>query len=154
VTRNPAPDTRELNNTLDKLRALQQQQRPPTARVNPVRGGAPQVGGSRTGDITATLSSRDQGAIGDKVRECWDIDRGALGIETMSVQLVVTFDERGVARIADFGPADIGRVGSDARFRAFAERARRAVLDPRCSNLPIPAADLGRTGTLTFRFKP
>ena len=109
---------------------------------------------ARTGDITATLSSVQQGAIGDRVRECWGIDRGALGVETMSVQLVVTFDERGVARIADFGPADLGRVGSDPRFRAFAERARRAVLDPHCSNLPVPPSDLGRTGTLTFRFKP
>jgi len=154
VTKNPVADTRELNNTLEKLRALQAQTKPPTARVNPVRGGAPQVGGSRTGDVTATLSSVQMGAIGDKVRECWDIDRGALGIETMSVQLIVTFDERGTARDAEFGPADVGRVGSDPRFRAFAERARRAVLDPRCSDLPLPPSDLGRTGTLTFRFKP
>jgi hypothetical protein len=72
----------------------------------------------------------------------------------MSVQLIVTYDASGTARLADFGPADIGRIGSDPRFRAFAERARRAVLDPRCANLPIPQADLGRTGTLTFRFKP
>jgi hypothetical protein len=154
VTRNPAPDTKELNNTLERLRALQKQEKPPTHVYNPVRGGNTSVGGSRTGDVTATLSSVQTGAIGDKVRECWDIDRGALGVESMSVQLIVTFDERGTARIADFGPADAGRIGSDPRFRAFAERARRAVLDPRCSNLPIPASDLGRTGTLTFRFKP
>jgi hypothetical protein len=154
ATHNPAPDTHELDNTLEKLRALQKQERPPVARANPLRGGAPDYGGSRTGDVTATLSAVQQGAIGDKVRECWDIDRGALGVETMSVQLIVTFDENGTARVAEFGPADSGRVGSDPRFRAFAERARRAVLDPRCANLPIPPSDLGRTGTLTFRFKP
>jgi hypothetical protein len=42
----------------------------------------------------------------------------------------------------------------DPRFRSFAERARRAVLDPRCSALPIPQADIGKVGKLTFRFKP
>jgi hypothetical protein len=152
-TKNAAPNTRELNNTLERLRALSQQTQPPTQRANPIRGGAPQVGGSPTGDVTATLSAVQQGAIGDKVRECWTKDSGALGIETMSVQLLVTFDEQGVSRMAQVGPADQPRLG-DPRFRAYAERAVRAVLDPRCSNLPIPKSDLGRVGQLTFRFKP
>jgi outer membrane biosynthesis protein TonB len=152
-TKNPAPNTRDLLNTLERLRALSQQEQPPTQRTNPVRGGAPQVGGSRTGDVTATLSAVQQGAIGDKVRECWTKDAGALGIESMSVQLIVTFDEQGVSHLAVVGPADQGRL-SDPRFRAYADRAVRAVLDPRCSNLPIPKTDLGRVGQLTFRFKP
>ncbi len=134
VTKNPAPNS-TVDNTLEKLRALSQQTQPPTARSNPVRGGAPQVGGSPTGDDTAALSADAAGAIGDKVRECWTKDAGALGIDTMSVQLIVTYDEQGVSRDAQIGPADQGRLG-DPRFRAFAERAGRAVLDPRCSNLP------------------
>ncbi len=32
---------------------------------------------------------------------------------------------------------------ADPRFRAFAERAVRAVLDPRCANLPLPKDKLG-----------
>jgi hypothetical protein len=43
---------------------------------------------------------------------------------------------------------------SDPRFRAFAERAMRAIRDPRCSALPIPRSELGKIGKLTFRFKP
>ena len=74
-------------------------------------------------------------------------------IEKMSAQLVVTFDENGTARISEIGPADQGRM-SDPRFRAFAERAARAVLDPRCASLPIPRTELGKRGKLTFRFKP
>ena len=48
---------------------------------------------------------------------------------------------------------DIARM-SDPRFRAFAERARRAVLDPRCANLPLPNKVLGKVNVLTFRFSP
>jgi hypothetical protein len=111
------------------------------------------VGGTKNGDITATLSAVQRGAIGDKVRECWTKDAGALNIDQLSVQLVVTYDQQGVARIAKVGPEDEARM-SDPRFRAFAERAERAVRDPQCATLPIPASDLGKVGQLTFRFKP
>ena len=48
---------------------------------------------------------------------------------------------------------DTGKM-SDPRFRAFAERAVRAVLDAQCANLPLPKSLLGRQNTLTFRFSP
>ncbi len=87
------------------------------------------------------------------MRECWTKDAGALDIEKQTVQLVVTYDETGTARLAEVGDADRGRLG-DQRFRAFAERAIRAVRDPRCATLPIPRNELGKVGTLTFRFRP
>jgi hypothetical protein len=138
---------------MERLRALQRQTQPPTGRPNPPAAAGPQVGGSRQGDITASLSTQQQGAIGDKVRECWTKDEGQLGIETMSAQLIVTFDETGTARDVAVGDADRGRMG-DPRFRAFVERAIRAVRSPRCATLPIPRNELGKIGTLTFRFKP
>ena len=132
---------------------MYKRQTPPTARPNPAAGGSPNAGGTRTGDITGTLTEGQRGAIGDRVRECWTKDAGALDIEKLSVQLVVTYDETGTVRIADIGPADQGRMG-DPRFRAFAERARRAVLDSHCATLPLPRNELGKRGNLTFRFKP
>ena len=87
------------------------------------------------------------------MRECWTKDAGALDLDSLTVQLIVTFDEQGTARLAEVGDADRGRMG-DPRFRAFAERAMRAVRDPRCAALPIPRDQLGKIGKLTFRFKP
>ena len=40
------------------------------------------------------------------------------------------------------------------RLRVFAERAVRAVLDPKCANLPLPQPMLGQTRMFTFRFRP
>jgi hypothetical protein len=153
VTKNPAPESRELNNTLERLRAQQKQTQPPTARANQQHGGAPNAGGDPRGDVTATLTGAQMGAIGDKVRECWTKDAGALDIEKLSVQLIVTYDASGTARVADVGDADRGRMG-DPRFRAFAERAVRAVLNERCATLPLPPPDSGKIGKLTFRFRP
>ena len=43
----------------------------------------------------------------------------------------------------------------DPRFRAFAERAIRAVLSPRCASLPVPHNLIaGDRGVLKFRFRP
>jgi hypothetical protein len=158
VTKNPAPESQELANTLEKLRALQRQTQAPQAHPNPQRGGAPTPAGNPHGDITATLSAEQRGAIGDRVRECWTKDAGALDVDKMQVMLTVTLDPAdGTARLAEVADADRGRVNGDPRLRAFAERAVRAVLDPRCGNNLVPKDRLvadGAPNKLTFRFRP
>jgi hypothetical protein len=142
-----------LDNTLEKLRQLVKQQAPPKAKANPKAGGAPNGGGNPLGNDTNALSAAEKGAIGDHVRECWTKDAGALNIDQMAVTLTVTTDQSGVVRNAVVAGDDTGRMG-DPRFRAFAERAVRAVMDPHCANLPLPPTLLGKVSNLTFRFKP
>jgi hypothetical protein len=153
VSKNLAAESQELNNTLEKLKALQAQTRPPTARANPTAGGAPHGGGSPKGDITATLSAEQRGAIGDRVRECWTKDPGALDLDKMSAFMTVTIDGTGTVRQAEPAESEQGRL-SDPRFRAFTERARRALLDARCATLPMPRDKLNGVQKLTFRFRP
>jgi neural Wiskott-Aldrich syndrome protein len=132
---------------------LQKQTQPPRSQSNPQQGGAPNGGGNPLGNDTAALSADQRGAIGDHVRECWTYDAGALGVAQMQVMLTVTTDPAGVARLAQVAGSDLGRLG-DPVFRAFAERAVRAVLDPHCAGLPLPQKMLGKTNVLTFLFKP
>lgn len=142
-------------NTLDKLRSMNMQQKPPTARYNPLQGGAPDAGGNpNNSNATASLTAAERGAIGDKVRACWTIDSGAEGVQSLQVLLTVTTDATGTARLAQVARADQGRVNADPVLRAFAERAVRAVLDYRCSALPLPPALEGSAHTFTFRFSP
>jgi hypothetical protein len=58
-----------------------------------------------------------------------------------------------VVRDANVADEDKGRL-ADPRFRAFAERAVRAVMDVRCASLPLPRDKLGKVNELTFRFRP
>jgi hypothetical protein len=102
----------------------------------------------------AVVTSVQRGAIGDHVRECWRTDQTMLDLEKMQILLTVTTDPAGVARAALVAPEDQGRVVGDMQLRIFAERAVRAVLDPRCANLPLPISMLGTTNTVTFRFRP
>ena len=77
-----------------------------------------------------------------------------LDLDKMQVLLTVTTDPSGVVRRAVVADDDARRVSSDMRLRVFAERAVRAVLDPQCSNLPLPQNMLGQTRTFTFQFRP
>ena len=142
-------------NTLEKLRSMNIDQKAPTSRYNPAQGGAPHGGGNpNNSDATASLTSAQRGAIGDKVRECWTIDSGAEGVQNMQVLLKVTIDAAGTVRSVLPAPSEYGRISADPVFQAFTERARRALLDYRCSPLPWPPALLGAPRTFTFRFSP
>jgi neural Wiskott-Aldrich syndrome protein len=153
-TKNPAPQSTALENTLEKLRSLQKQTQPPRARPNPQSGGAPNSGGNPQSDDTSALSAAQRGAIGDFVRRCWNTDPGMLDLDKMQVLLTVTTDGGGVVRRAVIAQEDEGRVGGNPRLRVFSERAIRAVLDPNCANLPLPQPMLGQTRVFTFRFRP
>jgi outer membrane biosynthesis protein TonB len=149
-TRNTADESRTLEATLEKLRALQRQTEPPRAVYNPPRGGAP-GGGQPTGADNAKLSSAVRGAIGDKLRECYEQDTGARDYASQSVKLRVTTDETGTIRMAELAPGEGARIGV---ARAFAERAIRTALSSRCATLPLPRSMLGGTHTFDITFKP
>ena len=152
-TKNPAPESDALDNTLQKLRAEIRQQKPPTARYNPALGGSPNGGGNPLGNDTAALTAAERAAIGDHVRPCWTDDPGALDLDKMQALLTVTTDPTGEVRVATVASQDQARL-ADPRFQAFAERAVRAVMDPACANLPLPRNMLGKVNVLTFRFTP
>lgn len=147
-------DSHSLLETLDAFRSDTKQTHAPKAKANPVQGGAPNGGGSPTGDITRSLSAGDQKAIGGSVRRCYTEDTAAKNYATFVAHLIVTVDATGEARIVQFAPQTQAQMNADPSYRALAERARSAVLSPTCSKLPIPKNLLGQTRQLKFVFRP
>ncbi len=147
-TKNTADNSRTLDATLERLRSLQAQTAPPTRAYNPPRGGAP-GGGSPNGVDNAKLSGADRGAIGDRIRECWTRDAGARDADKMSAVLQVVTDGTGTVR-----DVKIVQPGQGPGGVAFAERARRAALDPQCNPIPLPKALQGQTHTFEINFRP
>ena len=153
VTKNPAPLSQSVLNTLLKLQALQKQETPPTAHYNPDQGGAPNGGGSNKSTANSRLSGADRDAIGAHVRQCWSIDAGAPGVSSFSVQLLVTTDATGTVREAEVAPQSMGQM-SDPVFAAYANRAMDALRDYRCATLPLPSSMMGQNQTFIFDFSP
>jgi len=150
--RSPAPDTKPLDDRLAQLRAQLAAKDPPRATPSPPRGGAP-GGGSPTGMDNALLTAGVRRAIGDRLRECWTGDKNALDYDKQFVRLVVTTDATGTIRIADIAPTDASRTGNGIA-RAFAERAKRAALDPQCAQLPLPGTLKGQNRSFEITFRP
>jgi outer membrane biosynthesis protein TonB len=154
-TKNAVPDTRALDNTLEKFMADQTQKAPPTHRYNPERGGKKNGGGSKSGFLTGELSDGQRKQIGDDVRRCYSEDTEARDYAKYMVVMTVTIDATGEARQVKLSDADQSHANADPAFRAFAERAERAVLDPTCAKLPVPPDLLGKPAQdLMFRFRP
>jgi hypothetical protein len=153
VTKNPAPLSQSVLNTLLKLEALQKQTAPPTAHYNPDQGGAPNGGGSKESTANSRLSGADRSAIGAHVRQCWTIDAGAPGVSTFSVQILVTTDATGTVRETAIAPQSMGQM-SDPVYAAYANRAMDALRDYRCATLPLPSSMLGQNQTFIFNFTP
>ncbi|TLU71313.1 energy transducer TonB [Lichenicoccus roseus] len=149
-TRNAAADTHSLLATLEKFRADQKQTHAPAAHANPAQGGAP----TRGRDITSSLSAGDQHAIAGSVRRCYAEDTEARNYAQFQAHLTVTVDATGEARMVQFSPADQGRMAADPSYRALAERARAAVMNPTCAKLPLPASQLGAVHQIKFVFRP
>jgi hypothetical protein len=154
-TANPVAMSQTVLNTLDKLRSMNLQQKPPTARYNPAQGGAPHGGGNPNNrDATASLTQAERGAIGDKVRQCWFIDGGAPNVQSLSVLLTAYTRPGGTVYHAVVAGPDVARYQSDPVFAAFADRAVNALLDSRCATLPLPPSLEGKPQSFTFRFSP
>jgi len=153
VVKTPVPLSSAVLNTLQDLKTLQKQDKPPTARYNPDAGGAPDAGGDPNSTSNAMLSAMDRDAIGNHVRPCWDIDGDAENINQLSVLLQVTTDQSGTVRQAVVAPADQDKL-DDPTFAAFANRAIDAVMNNQCANLPLPSTMLGKIQTFTFHFSP
>jgi len=154
-TKAAVPDTSSLLNTLEKFTADQPQIKPPTHRYNPERGGKLNGGGAKSGNLTGELSDGQRRQIGDEVRRCYSEDTEARDYATYVATITVTIDATGEARDVKLSDTDTGRAGADPAFRAFAERAERAVMDPTCAKLPVPPDMLGKPSQeLTFRFRP
>jgi outer membrane biosynthesis protein TonB len=154
-TTNPAIDTKSFENTMEKLLADQKQVAPPKHRYNPDRGGARDAGGQKHGNLTGSLTEGQRRTIGDEVRRCYAEDTAAKDYASYVATMVVTVDDGGVVREVELSPEDKAKASHDFPFRAFAERAERAVLDPQCAALPIPADKLGHGAQkLSFRFRP
>lgn len=150
--RTPPPETKSLDSALDRLRAQLAAKEPPRAQPSPPRGAAP-GGGSPAGADNALLTANVRRAIGDRLRECWTGDRTAMDYDKQVVRLMVTTDATGTIRIADIAPNDVSRTGNGVA-RAFAERARRAALDPECAQLPLPGALKGQNHSFEITFRP
>ncbi|MGE0650997.1 MAG: energy transducer TonB [Alphaproteobacteria bacterium] len=100
-------------------------------------------------DAVATMSEID--AIRHRIEQCWNIPAGAREADKLIVSIRVWVNPDGTVRDARI--LDQARL-SDTFFRTAAESALRAVLNPRCSPLPIPINKYEQFKEMVLDFNP
>lgn len=140
---NTAPAASTLNGVLSRLRDVTPFQ------SNSPRNTVPES--TASGEAKAVLSAADRGAISDHLRECWTEDKAGLDYDKYLVHLILTTDANGVIRQAAIAINAAYQKGNGAA-RAYAERVRRAALDPQCAHLSLPNAMIGQIHTFEITF--
>lgn len=99
-----------------------------------------------------TLSQSEIGGVVEQIARCWNVPSGARGASDLKIEIAVEINADGTVRDARI--VDTARYGSDDVFRAVAESARRAVLNPQCSPLRLPPGKYEAWQRTTFVFDP
>lgn len=103
----------------------------------------------REGEIV-TASEID--AIRRLMQRCWIVPNGVRGVRNLQVKLKLNIAKDGTVKNAQV--MDRGRMGSDTVFRAAAESAERAIMDPSCNPLPLNPAKYKQWQTMIMTFDP
>lgn len=97
-----------------------------------------------------TISELD--AFKRQIEPCWNIPAGAKYAENLIVEVRVVMNPDGTVQKASI--LDKGRYNRDSHFRAAADSALRALRNPGCSPLDLPADKYERWKTIVIRFDP
>ena len=147
---NPKPKDR-VDSLLDDILKNQQsttkvqtpeQQPKPVQQVTRQAPAAPQ--------FAAVVTASEVEGVRQKIRPCWNVLGGAK--EAPIVTLVVQMNQDGTPVKADF--KDTGRYNNDPTYRASADAAHRAIMNPRCQPWPLSPEKYNSWRTITFNFDP
>ena len=112
------------------------------------------IEGGTGGSYFSEVSSSEIDAIAGRLRACWNLDPGAMGIKDMIIEIRAFLNKDGSVRKVDI--INTSRYNSDAHFRSVADSARRAVYI--CAPYSIFAdkyADkYDKWNTMLLRFNP
>lgn len=108
--------------------------------------------GARANEVSDVVTASQIDAIRSTIRKCWFIPAGLRNMKDLSVDVQMEIAEDGTVTRAEV--VDKGRMQSDSNYRTAAEAARRAVLDPACNPLPLPAGKHHLWKDLEMTFNP
>jgi hypothetical protein len=127
----------------NKIQTPEQQPRPPDR----VTRQAPQAP-----NLAAVVTASEVEGVRQKIRPCWNFPIGVKGQNEQIVTLVVQMNQDGTPVKADL--RDVGRYQSDPIYRAAADAAHRAIMNPRCQPWPLSPEKYNAWRIITFNFDP
>jgi outer membrane biosynthesis protein TonB len=97
-----------------------------------------------------TISAED--ALRRQISQCWNIPAGARNAESLIVEVLIEVNPDRTVKEAHV--VEQMRMATDPYFRAAAESALRALRNPKCSPLELPADKYEQWKNIDFTFDP
>lgn len=141
------PDPAQFSSLLKNLSQVKNQ--PSTTGPAVKKADGPAAGAPGIQSDKLTISQED--ALRRQIEQCWNVPSGARDAQDMVVEIHVTVNPDRTVKAAEIVsniPAD------DPFFRAAAESAKRAILNPKCSPLLLPEDRYDSWKEMTLRFNP
>lgn len=102
-------------------------------------------------NLAAVVTASEIEGVRQKIRPCWNTQGGARD-QALIVTLVVEMNQNGTPVKAEL--RDASRYNSDPVYRAAADAAHRAIMNPRCQPWPLSPEKFTSWRTITFNFDP
>jgi outer membrane biosynthesis protein TonB len=102
--------------------------------------------------LSSRLTISDEDALRRQIEQCWSPPIGARDAASLVVEVIIDVNPDRTVANADI--VDKGRYASDSFFRAAADSAVRAVRNPHCNPLILPADKFDQWKRIDFTFDP
>jgi hypothetical protein len=147
----PQPPKPDVDNLVDSILKNQQSRsriQTPEQQPKPVEQVTRQA--PTAPNLAAVVSASEIEGVRNKIRPCWNSFGGSK--EAPIVTLVVQMNQDGTPINAEV--KETGRYNSDPVYRAAADAAWRALMNPRCQPWPLSSEKYTAWRTITFNFDP
>ena len=144
----PKPDVDNLVDSILKNKDSRSKIQTPEQQPKPVERITRQAPSAP--NLANVVSASEIEGVRNKIRPCWNSFGGAK--DAPVVTLVVEMNQDGTPVKAEV--KESGRYNSDPIYRAAADSAWRAIMNPRCQPWPLPADRYNGWRIITFNFDP
>ncbi len=139
-----------LLKNLTRQQMAQAEDAPPTPRRMNAASAA--ASSQPKAPLGSQLSASERDLIIQQIERCWVVPAGAKDADNLIIEVKAVVNPDGTVQKATI--VDTGRYGADPFFRAAADSARRAVLNPQCSPLSLPPDKYEAWHNLDLFFNP
>lgn len=147
------PVAEEFSKLLKNLEAKKPPPAPKVTETKPdVKTPPAQPVTSQASALSQRLTMTEEDALRRQIATCWNPPTGARDAQSLIVELVIDVNPDRTVQNTDI--VDKARYNSDSFFRAAADSAVRALRNPRCSPLELPADRYDQWKRIDFTFDP
>ncbi|HEU0118182.1 MAG TPA: energy transducer TonB, partial [Alphaproteobacteria bacterium] len=107
---------------------------------------------SQAPTLSTRLSISEEDALRRQISQCWNVGIGAKDADKLIVEVIIDVNPDRTVQHAEV--VDQTRMMTDGYFRAAGEAALRALNNPKCSPLELPADKYDQWKKIDFTFDP